>query len=111
MSLALLLATVLANGAGAPTVVVCLHATILPNGQVEDITVVESSGSREADRYAVKLLHVLKLDREKGQVYEPQSGFVRVVMDANGGFGISLFQTRGRLLESCASPLEEPAGE
>ena len=107
MSLSLLLATALASGQPAPAVT-CVKTTIKANGHTTDTSIAFSSGSTEADRYALKLIRMFNVERSKGEKHEPETGYVLVETYPNGAFGMSILDMRGKVLPTCDRP-ESPA--
>ena len=91
---------------GNAPVTTCIKTTIRANGVTNDSSVAVTSGSRSADRYALRIIRTLKFPRGQDQPGEPQTGYVLVDTYEDGGFGLSLVKYHNRLLESCMMPPE-----
>ena len=112
MLLNLLLAV---TSSGAPSVgsvpaITCIKTTIKANGHTTDNSVAASSGNKESDRYALRLVRIFNIERVRGTKYEPQTGYALVQAYESGAFGMSLIEYKGKLLESCSLPLEQASG-
>ena len=112
MLLFLLLAAATSNspGVGSTPAVTCIKTTIKANGHTSENSIAMPSGNIESDRYALKLVRALKLERERGKTYEPRTGYALIETYENGAFGMSLIDHKGQLLESCSEPQVQASG-
>jgi hypothetical protein len=85
-------------------VIACVHATLKSNGRTEDVSIAETSGFKNTDREAVRLVHVYSVKRERKVTYYPQTGYVRVQFGSDGSLGIDS-NSDGSLLSSCSAPV------
>ncbi|WP_290886403.1 hypothetical protein [Arenimonas sp.] len=88
----------------------CVKTTIKANGHTTDSSVAVTSGNSASDRYALKLVRVFSVTRERGKTYDPQTGYVLVETYESGAFGMILLEYKGKLLESCSLPPGASAG-
>ena len=91
-------------GVGAMPAMTCIKTTIKANGHTTDSSVAATSGNSDSDRYALKLVRVFNLQRERGKSHQPQTGYVLVETYESGAFGMSLIDAKGQLLDSCSLP-------
>jgi hypothetical protein len=104
MIFSLILASAVAAGASAPPSVTCIKTTIKANGHTSDNSVAETSGSRDADRYALQIIRMFNLERSRGEKAESVTGYVLVETYPNGTFGMSILDLKGQVLPSCDRP-------
>jgi hypothetical protein len=108
MLLSLVLAVAAASAPSGPAVT-CVKTTLKANGHTSESSIAEPSGSVEADRYALKIVRMFNVQRERGAKYVPETGYILVETYPNGAFGMSILDMRGKVLPSCARP-EQPGG-
>ena len=106
----LLMAASSSPGIGATPAMTCIKTTIKANGHTTDSSIAATSGNVASDRYALKLVRVFNVERERGKTYEPQTGYALVQTYESGAFGMSLIEYKGELLESCSLPQEPASG-
>lgn len=102
MIFSLVFASVVASGAGVPPSVTCVKTTIKANGHTSDNSIAQTSGSRDADRYALKLVRMFNVER--GESAAPTTGYVLVETYPNGAFGMSIIDLKGQVLPTCDRP-------
>ena len=83
----------------------CIKATQTERGRMTEISVAQTSGYRDVDRFAQNLVKVFKLEIKRSDSLPRQTGYAVVDYFQDGSFATTLFHHRGRLIRGCNDPV------
>lgn len=82
----------------------CVKATQTERGRMKDLSIAETSGYRDVDRFALDLVKIFRLELKRSETAIPQTGYAVVDYFEDGSFATSLFLHKGRLIRGCNDP-------
>ena len=82
----------------------CVKATQTEKGRMVDVSIAVTSAHKGADKFALNLVRVFKLDLERSESVPRQDGYAIVDLFQDGSFASTLFGHNGRLVRACDDP-------
>ena len=104
MIFSLVLASAVASGGAIPPSITCIRTTVKANGHTSENSIARTSGSRDADRYALKLVRMFNVERSPDENVASATGYILVETYPDGAFGMSIIDLKGQVLPSCEGP-------